>query len=246
MDYIEKEALSVPEAVFAAARALGIDERDAQVQVLSAPGARRVRVRVAKQGVALPNSDAAAPAPAEVAAPRQAAAEPVRHEKPVDYAPQASVVRVRPSGGQMEELKVELEALLAKMGTPATVELKDSAGNAVLNIASPKDALLIGRRGAGVEALNTLMLEFAHTRLKDPSLYFVVDVADYLGRQDARLVDKAKEVAARVLESGQEEVMGNLSPAERRIVHMTLKEMAGVESFSVGQGSTKKLVVQKK
>jgi predicted RNA-binding protein Jag len=30
------------------------------------------------------------------------------------------------------------------------------------------------------------------------------------------------------------------------VVHMTLKPMEGVESFSVGQGSTKKLVIQKK
>ena len=58
MDFVEKEALSVPEAVFAAARVLGIEEKDAQVQVLSAGGARRVKVRVGKPGVQMPPVDA--------------------------------------------------------------------------------------------------------------------------------------------------------------------------------------------
>ena len=48
MDILEKEGPSVPEAVFSACRALGIDEKEAQVQVISAPGARRVKVRVGR------------------------------------------------------------------------------------------------------------------------------------------------------------------------------------------------------
>ena len=57
MDYIEKEGLSVAEAVFSACRTLEIDEKVAQVQVLSAPGSRRVKVRVGKPGVVMPSGD---------------------------------------------------------------------------------------------------------------------------------------------------------------------------------------------
>ena len=250
-DYVEKEGLSVPEAVFAAARALGIDEKDAQVQVLSAPGARRVKVRVGVPGAMLPPADApagGASAPAGQDSGQAAPSSgPERWEKPADYAPQAAPVRNAPDAAQAQRAAEDLERLLGAMGAPGKVETKERAGNVVLNVLSPEhENLLIGRRGQTAEALQTLINEFMGRREGDASLYVVVDVADYHGRQELRLIEKAKELAAQVLRDGGQASMGQLSSAERRIVHMTLKAMEGVESFSVGQGSVKKLVVQKK
>jgi spoIIIJ-associated protein len=252
MDFIEKEGLSVPEAVFAAARALGIEEKDAQVQVLSAPGARRVRVRVGLPGAQLPPANAlGAPAHSGDTAPAQQghASSPAREErfeKPVDYAPQAPQ-RSAPDAGQAQRAAEDLERLLAAMGTPGTVERKERAGNVVLNVLSPEhENLLIGRRGQTAEALQTLINEFMGRREGDASLYVVVDVADYHGRAELRLIEKAQALAEQVLKDGGQVSMGQLSPAERRVVHLTLKAVEGVESFSVGQGSVKKLVIQKK
>jgi spoIIIJ-associated protein len=261
MDYVDKEALSVPEAVFAAARVLGIEEKDAQVQVLSAPGARRVKVRVGKPGVALPAFEApgaqpdAAPddraareerAPREDRGPREERGPREDRGPRPEYAPQPAAQRTAPSAEQGDRAKEDLERLLAAMGTPAKVERKERAGNVVLNIVAPEhESLLIGRRGQTAEALQTLINEFMGRREVDPTLYLVVDVADYHGRSEERLIEKAKGLAAQVLVDGGEVSMGQLSPAERRVVHLTLKEMGGVESFSVGQGSTKKLVIKK-
>ena len=246
MDYIDKEALSVPEAVFAAARVLGIDEKDAQVQVLSAPGSRRVKVRVGRPGVLLPPVEfgqTEAPAPRE----ERAGGRFERPERPSDPSPQPTVQRSAPGPEQAERSKGDLERLLAAMAIPATVEIKERAGNVVLNIVAPEhENLLIGRRGQTAEALQTLINEFMGWREGDPTLYVVVDVADYHGRSEERLIERAKGLAAQVLQDGGEVSMGQLSPAERRVVHLTLKTMDGVESFSVGQGSTKKLVIKKK
>jgi len=255
MDFIEKEGLSVPEAVFAAARALGIDEKDAQVQVLSGPGARRVKVRVGIPGAQLP----AVGAPAQEAAPeasissggnhraaQDAPQHEERYEKPADYG-SAAPVRKAPDSGQALRAAEDLERLLAAMGTPATVERKERAGNVVLNVQSTEhENLLIGRRGQTAEALQTLVNEFMGRREGDASLFVSVDVADYHGRQEQRLVEKALALAEQVLKDGGQASMGQLSSMERRVVHMTLKAVEGVESFSVGQGSVKKLVVQKK
>jgi len=137
MDYIEKEALSVAEAVFAAARALGIEESEAQVKVLSAPGARRVKVLVGKPGVTLPEGSAApavssAPASHESQAPR----EPRREERREYSAGRATRARrvssARPrTPAQAEAAKADLEKLLQLMATPGEVELKERAGNTV-------------------------------------------------------------------------------------------------------------------
>jgi spoIIIJ-associated protein len=244
-DYIEKEALTVAEAVFAAALKLGIDEKDAQVQVLSAPGARRVKVRVGRPGAQMPPADAPSAAPAGEAPSAPAREE--RFEKPSDYQPQAAVVRVAPTAEQAGRAKADLERLLAAMGTPGSVEVKERAGNTVLNIVAPDhESLLIGRRGQTAEALQHLVLEFMHHREGDASLYLVVDVADYFGRSEQRLIEKALAAAEQVKKDGGQVSLGQLSSPERRIVHVTLKPDTAVETFSVGQGSVKKLVVQAK
>ena len=262
MDYIDKEALSVPEAVFAAARVLGIEEKDAQVVVLSAPGARRVKVRVGKPGIVMPAYEGSAPeareerddrddqggrperAPREERGPREDRGDrgPRR-----DFAPQPAMQRTPPTDEQAGRAKADLEKLLAAMGTPSAVELKRRAANVVLNIAGGEhESLLIGRRGQTAEALQTLINDFMGRRENDPTLYLVVDVADYHGRAEERLIEKAKAMVAQVLAEGGEASMGQLSPPERRIVHMTVKEMEGVESFSVGSGSVKKMIIKKK
>jgi predicted RNA-binding protein Jag len=151
MDFIEKEGLSVPEAVFAAARALGIDEKYAQVQVLSRPGARRVKVRVGVPGAVLPAVDevSAAAGGASAAAPQEASERAVSrpYEKPADYASQAPL-RNAPDAAQARRAADDLERLLAAMGTPAKVECKERAGNVVLNVLpNEHENLLIGRRG---------------------------------------------------------------------------------------------------
>jgi spoIIIJ-associated protein len=183
------------------------------------------------------------------ASPQAAAAQeaPEHFEKPADYAPQSAPVRNAPDPGQARRAADDLERLLKAMGTPGSVELKERAGNVVLNVLAPEhENLLIGRRGQTAEALQTLINEFMGRREKDASLYVVVDVADYHGRLELRLIEKAQALAAQVLKDGGQASMGQLSSAERRVVHMTLKAMDGVESFSVGQGSVKKLVIQKK
>lgn len=250
MDYIEKEALSVPEAVFAAARALGIDESEAQVKVLSAPGARRVKVLVGKPGVTLPEGSAA---PAAAEAPSASRESQAPREPRRDYSAgrgdqsAPAVQRTAPTTAQAQAAKADLEKLLQLMATPGEVELKERAGNTVLNIIAPThESLLIGRRGQTAEAMQHLVLEMMQRREKDGALYLVVDVADYHGRAEERLIEKARSLAAKVLAEGGEESMGPLSSAERRVVHVELKPMDGIETYSVGNSSTKKLIIKRK
>jgi spoIIIJ-associated protein len=252
MDIIEKEGLSVPEAVFSACMSLGIDEKDAQVQVISAPGARRVKVRVGKPGVAMPEAGAASPAPAPSAPRAQApSAAPAPYEapgpvsKPADYAPKVSV-RKQPTPEQAEAARKDFEALLEKMGTPSKVEVKEHAGNVIFNLTGEKEGLLIGKRGATLEALQDTLNAILEAATGDREVFAVVDVADYRIRQERKVMDQARQLAEMVLADGVQQSMGPLSAADRRLVHLELKPMEGIETFSVGTGSVKKVVIQKK
>ena len=249
MDYIEKEALSIPEAVFAAALALGIDEKEAQVQVLSAPGVRRVKVRVGRPGAVLPPADST-PASSPVSPPTPSGPStsgvPQSYSRPSAPVSQSRGERTPPAASEAEALRADLEQLLTLMGSPSKVEIKSHAGNTVLNITGEFEGLLIGKRGMTLDALQTFALQALSTATGNHDSYVVVDVADYRTRQERKLMDKARELANLALADGQEQSMGSLSPAERRVVHLEIKSMEGVESFSVGSGSTKKVIIKKK
>lgn len=258
MDIIEKEGLSVPEAVFSACMSLGIDEKTAQVQVLSAPGSRRVKVRVGKPGAAMPEAGSSAAAltgaGSSAAAPVQAApraATPAPYEasgpvsKPADYAPKVSV-RKQPTPEQAEAARKDFEILLEKMGTPSKVEVKEHAGNIIFNLTGEKEGLLIGKRGATLEALQDALNGMLEAATGDREVFAVVDVADYRIRQERKVMDQARQLAEMVLADGVQQSMGPLSAADRRLVHLELKPMEGIETFSVGTGSVKKVMIQKK
>ena len=72
----------------------------------------------------------------------------------------------------------------------------------------------------------------------------LVDVAGYKEARKANLQELASEVADRVKESGAEEELKPMNPAERRIVHMALREIDGVETESRGTDRDRRIVVK--
>jgi len=58
------------------------------------------------------------------------------------------------------------------------------------------------------------------------------------------LEQEAREIADRVKESREEEELKPMNPAERRIVHMTLRELGTVDSESRGEGKDRRIVVK--
>jgi spoIIIJ-associated protein len=165
--------------------------------------------------------------------------------KPADYAPKTSTRR-QPTPEQAEAVRADFEKMLELMGTPSKVEVKEHAGNSIFNITGEKEGLLIGKRGATLDSLQDTLQAMLLKASGDPDVYGVADVADYRIRQERKIMDKARELAEQVLKDGVQQSMGPLSPAERRVVHLELKPMEGIETFSVGSGSMKKVVIQKK
>jgi spoIIIJ-associated protein len=95
----------------------------------------------------------------------------------------------------------------------------------------------------GVELLDELelLLPKAVQSLSGRHVRCRIDGAGLRVEREVALRARAREVAARVLASGDEELLAPLNPAERRIVHLELAERAGVRTESVGSGFLKRL-----
>ncbi len=70
-----------------------------------------------------------------------------------------------------------------------------------------------------------------------------MDVAGYRAARRESLEELAREVAARVADTGQEEELKPMNPAERRIVHMVLRDLPGVATESRGEDRQRRIVV---
>ncbi len=139
-----------------------------------------------------------------------------------------------------------LETLMSHLGFTATVEV--AAGETSrLNVTASgddRDALgaLIGRKGERLSALQhlvNLMLSKemgAWTRV-------LVDVEDYRGRRERQLRELADRAAARVVETGKMLQLEPMPALERRWIHLTLRDHAGVATQSIGEEPNRRVVL---
>ena len=71
----------------------------------------------------------------------------------------------------------------------------------------------------------------------------VVDAAGYRARRRATLESLAVRAAERALESGSPVDLDPMTAVERKVVHLRLKELAGVETTSEGTEPNRYVVV---
>ena len=72
----------------------------------------------------------------------------------------------------------------------------------------------------------------------------VIDVEGYKSRRRAKLESIAESGAARAIKRHGEVRLHPMSPAERRIIHITLRDNPEVETFSEGEGPNRRVVIR--
>ena len=114
-----------------------------------------------------------------------------------------------------------------------------------LNIESEMSPLLIGRHGQTLQALEHI-LRLILAREAEEFISVSLDISGYKASREEEIINLAKEVAKKVTETGQEEVLPSMNAFERRLVHMTLAEISGIETASVGEEPYRKIVIRKR
>jgi spoIIIJ-associated protein len=138
-----------------------------------------------------------------------------------------------------------IEELLVKMDIDAIAEPSEADGRVYVDIldGDPDEmSLLIGRHGQTLDALQELSRQVVGRRL-DERIRVLVDVEDYRKRRASRLVEKARETAEAVLDSGTERPMEPMDALERKIVHDAVAEIDGVRTESRGEDPGRCVVI---
>jgi len=113
----------------------------------------------------------------------------------------------------------------------------------VLDIQGDEDlGVLIGRRGETLAALQYLTRLIVGHKTKVWS-DFAVDVQQYKVRRGQALQNLAARMAERVEESGRAVALEAMPAAERRIVHLALRDHPKVTTQSIGEGENRKVMI---
>lgn len=155
-------------------------------------------------------------------------------------------VELRQKTTRAEDACETLQEILNRLGLMAVSEIVSEEANTVmLNVKGEDLGKVIGKDGAMLMALQTLTSTIA-SRDFEERVRVYIDAGGYKSKQEQALSRLAEEAAKDVIESGQEKVLPPMSAADRRIVHVALKDMQGVQTYSQGEGADRRLVIAPK
>lgn len=121
-------------------------------------------------------------------------------------------------------------------------EYEGDEGELILDITGDDLAVLIGRHGKTLDALQFLISSIT-SRTIGFRYPIVVDVKGYKGRQRQKLESIARSAAQRAATQGCNIKLRPMTPYERRIIHLTLRDDKRVETASEGEGRGRRVVV---
>lgn len=146
-------------------------------------------------------------------------------------------------------IKEKVDALLERLGmtfkTVVTEEDNDGMKLLRVNIDAEDSGRLIGYRGQNLSAIQYIITMIVRPDLPEDHK-ILLDVNNYRVENIEKLKERAKAAADLVIQTGEEYNMGFMNPFDRRIVHMAVAEIEGVETESIGEEKMKRLIVKKK
>lgn len=243
------------------AEAVSVEVLDAGTRGLFGLGGRQVRVRLTVNPTGEPPAAAAAvleerrPRPSSKAGSRpkrESASRPDR-ERAKSTPPAAKPAArfdtlVEGHDAVLETTEATISKLLYHMGLEAQVSAhygeveREGRRPIIVDIRGEDLGVLIGRRG---EMLNAFQYVAALMVGKETGqfIHLVVDVEGHRDRRERQLRQLARRMAEQVIKSGRKLTLEPMSAAERRIIHMELREHPAVKTESNGEEPHRKITI---
>ncbi|MDR0494694.1 MAG: protein jag [Treponema sp.] len=234
----EFEGRTEKEAIDSAARELGLEKDDFDVEIIESQrhglfkkGHVRIKVHTDK-----PVSSAYAGRAAESVDGKGETARRMPPRKQLFADPSTLNEFEQKMAAFVEEL-IERMGYSGKVSVLFREELKLG-----LKIDSENSSILIGKKGKNLDALQLLANVYAG-RQGHEETRIILDSENYRIRREESLVRLAYNVADRVRESRSSILLEPMNPFDRRLIHTTLNDIGDVETKSEGEGLYKQVRV---
>lgn len=176
--------------------------------------------------------------PREAREPRPPRTSQPREEKPI--------IPVSPEA--MEKVTAEairfISGLLEQMGIKAEVKVCEQlvADQLRLEIVGEDMGPVIGRRGDTLDAIQYLT-SLVMGRVTEEHVRLSIDTENYRVKRAESLERLARKMAGKAVQYRKPMVLEPMNPYERRIIHSTLQDYAGVTTYSTGSEPGRRVVI---
>lgn len=144
-----------------------------------------------------------------------------------------AVVKVSEKRNIIDETEVFLKNVAINMGVEAIIEVEQVDNHVTFNLGGEKIAILIGKRGRTLNALQYLTQLVLN---KNGSQYHsvTVDAEGYRKRREETLVELAHKMADKAKRLNRKVALEPMPAFERKIIHSALQEVGEVSTYSDG------------
>ena len=141
-----------------------------------------------------------------------------------------------------------LEELMESLGVlvQSQISFNEEETTVLIELSAKTDnALLVGYHGKNLSALQTILglMVFKKT---SQWFHIVIDVDGYRQKRQTQVEEIARRALDQAKATGQSIAIANLSPTERRQVHLFFKDDSDVETHSEGEGRNRQLIISLK
>ena len=138
--------------------------------------------------------------------------------------------------GKSGDLTAFLDRLMNVFPLELTYEVKTKDDISFVIFGGADKQILLWKDGALLLAIQHLLNKISDKKVQ-------VDCEFFRKRKEKSLRDYALDVAHRVSDSGQNEILDLMNPYERRIVHIAANQVPGITSESLGEGFLKRVKI---
>jgi predicted RNA-binding protein Jag len=174
------------------------------------------------------------------------------YDNEMDYGDENVNIPERPRTAVTEEilnnpLHDEMFDIVREVGGSVGVENIELAeficdGAWVIDASGDNVSQLIGKHGKTLDSLQYL-LNIIYNKGKDERTKIVLDAQGYREKRHRNLMMLAQRMQRKVLATGRQVELEPMSTLDRRTVHMALKDVAEVETFSKGVEPMRRVVI---
>ena len=137
-----------------------------------------------------------------------------------------------------------LDTLLNLMGVQhAEIAFIPRPEGEYLEVTGPDLAMLIGRHGNTLEAINLIFNNMINIGVRNNRRYYTIDAEGYRARRAEQLKNLAFETVERVLLEKKPQKMEPMLPSERKIVHLSIQDNELVRTESEGEEPERCVVI---
>ncbi|MDO8498798.1 MAG: R3H domain-containing nucleic acid-binding protein [bacterium] len=138
-----------------------------------------------------------------------------------------------------------LENVLGLLNLEGSFEVVEGPEEVAVSIEATDPGRLIGFRGETLDALQLLVNQLASRKSGEEKFKrVVIDVSGWRKNKEGDLERRARNWAEEVKESGEEIELEPMPSWQRRIIHLVISEIEGVESESLGEGRERHSVIR--